>query len=108
MFTSTVLCLHFFLTCSIAGICYIGDRLLYSTEGLAKAFADNVTHGTVSLISGLLVLLGFRSMSFSELEKGLLILMSYAFGAGIDVDHFIEARSLHIHVSPVVSFKCLS
>nr|XP_019546926.2 transmembrane protein 267-like [Aedes albopictus]XP_029725740.1 transmembrane protein 267-like [Aedes albopictus] len=79
-------------------ICLVGDKLLQIVQKppLLRAAVDNVTHALVGLIAAEIVVHQFRDQ-LGKSELWLLIGFGFGLASWIDVDHFIEARSFHIH-----------
>lgn len=103
MLFSTITLTKFFLTILVGFICISGDRLVDKNKNhpLLKAVSDNVTHGLIGLFSYLIVMIEYRtSVSISELF--LLVGAGFIVSCGIDLDHFIMARSWKLVVSSVL------
>ncbi|XP_062541257.1 transmembrane protein 267 [Armigeres subalbatus] len=79
-------------------VCLVGDKLLQTVQKppLLKAAVDNVTHALIGLIATEIVVHQFRDQ-LGRSELWLLIGFGFGLASWIDVDHFIEARSFHIH-----------
>lgn len=80
-------------------ICLVGDKLLQIIQKppLLKAAVDNVAHALIGLIATEIVVHQFRDQ-LGRNELWLLIGFGFGLSSWIDLDHFIEARSFHIHV----------
>lgn len=87
-------------------ICLVGDKLLQVVQKppLLKAAVDNVTHALIGLVVAEIVVHQFRDQ-LARSELWLLIGFGFGLASWIDVDHFIEARSFHIHVR-YIKFIC--
>ncbi|XP_063701224.1 transmembrane protein 267 [Culicoides brevitarsis] len=94
MLFSTVTATKGLLTVLLGLICVGGDRLVdvNKESPLLKAISDNLTHGLVGLVSYLVVVIDYRT-SISLSEQLLLTFACFIIACGIDVDHFIMARS---------------
>jgi hypothetical protein len=57
----------------------------------------NLILGLVGLLSSLIVLFHFKDR-IPNAEFIILTVLSFLMSSGIDIDHFIAARSFHIHV----------
>jgi hypothetical protein len=86
--------LNIILSVLIIITCIIGDRKLHSARDshLARAIADNVTHGLIGLFAGAILIV-------SNFEKFYFAIICMLISSGIDIDHFIIARSLRLTVS---------
>lgn len=65
---------------------------------MAEALADNATHGLVGAMSALIVVMEF-SDRLALVEQKWLIAVGFLVSSGIDVDHFIAARSIRLKVN---------
>ena len=63
---------------------------------LYRAVEDNLCHGLVAAICWLAVIGWRKNFSMSMLEIGCCAII----GCGVDLDHFIQARSLSLQVRP--------
>lgn len=79
--------------------CVMGDNFVFFARGtkLAEALADNATHGLVGALSALIIVLEF-SDRLTLTEQKMLIGVGFLVASGIDVDHFIAARSMRLKV----------
>lgn len=100
LFNYTSWYLRIVLNVLLAIVEIIGDKIL-AVEELSitfRAIFDSCVHGTIAALSWSLVVNyhtdTFRNNCFQILVCGI-------FGTLIDVDHFIEARSLYLKVSIV-------
>lgn len=94
--------MNLIMVLSIILVCIIGDKLVEITRSShwKKAIIDNVTHGIVGALAAAVVLFNFKDrITVSEII--ILIVLACVLSSVIDVDHFIEARSFHIHVSTI-------
>lgn len=88
------------LSLCLGVICIIGDNFVFFARGtqLAEALADNATHGLVGAMSALIVVMEF-SDRLALVEQKWLIAVGFLVSSGIDVDHFIAARSIRLKVN---------
>ncbi|XP_055609355.1 transmembrane protein 267 [Uranotaenia lowii] len=79
-------------------VCLTGDKLLQVIQkpALLKAFADNLTHALIGLIATEIIVRNFRDQ-LGRTEFYLLLGFGFFLSSWIDLDHFIEARSFHLH-----------
>lgn len=95
--------MYFLLTTLLACICFTGDHVLQmSNTILSKAVVDSSTHCLVAILSWLIVLLKCHKRSTMLINSIFELLLCGFLATSIDVDHFIQARSLKLKVS---SFK---
>lgn len=71
---------------------------LYKESPCLKAISDNLTHGSVGLVSYLIVVIEYRT-SITITEQILLIGACFILACLIDVDHFVVARSWKLVVN---------
>lgn len=100
MFINLNLLTNLLLTGLIATSCFLGDFGLQqaNNEHLIKALIDNTTHQLIGLLSTLLIILNLRSSTIHLTTIELLLLSCFGtlIAGVIDVDHFIEARSMSL------------
>lgn len=99
----------FWLSLLLGLVCLIGDNFVAVAQRgdkLVEALADNVTHGLVGALSALIVVAEFGDR-LSLTEQKLLVGAGYLVASGIDVDHFIAARSFRLSVIYNLLVKCL-
>lgn len=90
------------LTILLGFICYLGDRLVENhSSGIEKAIFDSSTHAIVGLLSSIIIVLQIRQ-NVDVSEKCLLIFTCFLLSSLIDIDHFIEAKSLKLSVSIMI------
>lgn len=82
-----------------AFICILGDHLVESNgeSQLLKAICDNLTHATIGLICGLIIITE-ANHRIVGIERICLIGMCVVISSLIDVDHFVVAKSLKLSV----------
>lgn len=108
MMLDKLLVINLIMVLSIIITCLIGDKLVERARSgtWLKALMDNITHGIVGLLATLIVLFNFKDRVTNN-EFAIVAILGYCLSAAIDIDHFIEARSFHIHVSKLF-IVCLS
>jgi hypothetical protein len=85
------------LTCAIGACSILGDfDLKYGKNELERAVFDNVTHATIGGLTWMLIVILSRKSLMRNLDS---IFSCFLLASFIDLDHFIAARSWHIHVS---------
>ncbi|ETN60442.1 hypothetical protein AND_007952 [Anopheles darlingi] len=79
-------------------VCIAGDKLGEgaSKPALLRAFIDNATHALVGLIGGEIVLNSVKQHHLSRQEYCILLLEATVVSSFIDLDHFIEAKSIRL------------
>ncbi|XP_070515607.1 transmembrane protein 267-like isoform X2 [Cardiocondyla obscurior] len=83
------------LTCAIGACSILGDfGLRYGKSESARALFDNATHATVGGLTWTLIVVLSRKSVVRNLKS---ILSCFLLASFIDLDHFIAARSWHIH-----------
>ncbi|KAL6432297.1 hypothetical protein ACFW04_006736 [Cataglyphis niger] len=83
------------LTCAIGGCSILGDYGLRSVKNESeRALFDNMTHATVGGLTWTLIVVLSRKPLVLNLNS---IFSCFLLASFIDLDHFIEARSWHIH-----------
>lgn len=98
--------MYFLLTTLLACVCFAGDHILQiSNTNLSKAVVDSSTHCLVAILSWLIVLLKCHKRSTMLINSIFELLLCGFLATSIDVDHFIQARSLKLKVC---SFKLLN
>lgn len=95
-----------FLAALLGLVCIVGDNfvLAASQGGVSKWFqsvCDNVTHGIVAAVATLILVQEF-SNRLQLFEQRLLIAGGFVMASLMDVDHFIEARSIHLEVRDIM------
>lgn len=87
-------------TIIIGATCLLGDYLLnkYNNHHIIKSLTDNITHSLVGLFCAIIIV-NYYQNNFCRTESLLLVLTSFLISSIIDVDHFIEAKSLSLIVS---------
>ncbi|XP_037934898.1 transmembrane protein 267 [Teleopsis dalmanni] len=84
------------LTTLVTITCLLGDNFVELTaHPLLKALSDNATHALIGALTGIAYAVQFYDRS-TNLFGWLLIFICFAVSSLIDMDHFIEARSLHL------------
>ncbi|XP_059616150.1 transmembrane protein 267 [Phlebotomus argentipes] len=86
-----------FISILLCFVCILGDFLTNRARNgsVTKALLDNTTHGVVGLLSALLPVGHFRERLGPWEGTGMLI-VAYIVASAIDVDHFLEAKSLKL------------
>lgn len=85
------------LTCAIGACLILGDYgLKYGKSESERAIFDNATHATIGGLTWMLIVVLSRKPLVRNLNS---IFSCFLLASFIDVDHFIAARSWHIHVS---------
>ncbi|KAH0946600.1 hypothetical protein HN011_010463 [Eciton burchellii] len=83
------------LTCAIGACSILGDfDLKYGKNELERAVFDNVTHATIGGLTWMLIVILSRKSLMRNLDS---IFSCFLLASFIDLDHFIAARSWHIH-----------
>ncbi|XP_020283771.1 transmembrane protein 267 [Pseudomyrmex gracilis] len=83
------------VTCAIGACSIIGDfALKYGKTELERALFDNMTHATVGGLTWMLIVILSRKPVARNLTS---VFSCFLLASLIDVDHFIAARSWHIH-----------
>ncbi|XP_050095676.1 transmembrane protein 267 [Anopheles aquasalis] len=79
-------------------VCIGGDKLGEgsSKSALLRALIDNATHALIGLIVGDLVLNSVKQHHFTRHEYCILLLEAAIVSSFIDLDHFIEAKSIRL------------
>lgn len=81
----------------LAGVCYTGDKIVFSvatSDMLRRAAADSAIHGLIGLLSWAVVV--SPGLKFDTwLSCGLCGLLA----CSVDIDHFIASRSLNLKVN---------
>lgn len=86
------------LTTLLTITCLLGDNFVELTQHpLLKALADNATHAIIGALTGIAFAVQFHERT-SNLLGWFLIFTCFAVSSLIDLDHFIEARSLYLEV----------
>lgn len=96
IFNKISIILIFFLV----SVCIIGDKLVenIANPALVKGICDNVVHGIVGLLTAMIIVVDTKNYKLASDESVLLVLCCTIVSSMIDVDHFIEARSLKFEV----------
>uniref|UniRef100_A0A336M3A8 Transmembrane protein 267 n=1 Tax=Culicoides sonorensis TaxID=179676 RepID=A0A336M3A8_CULSO len=94
MILNTINVSKYTLTLALGAICVVGDKIVAVNNDrlILKAVSDNITHGFISSISFLIVLIQNR-IHVSTIEQYFLVAMSFIISCLIDVDHFVMAKS---------------
>nr|XP_012234514.1 PREDICTED: transmembrane protein C5orf28 [Linepithema humile] len=83
------------LTCAIGACSILGDYgLRYGKSESERAIFDNATHATVGGLTWMLIVVLSRKPFVRNLNS---IFSCFLLASLVDVDHFIAARSWHIH-----------
>ncbi|XP_029165329.1 transmembrane protein 267 [Nylanderia fulva] len=83
------------LTCAIGACSVIGDfGLKYGKNESERALFDNLTHATVGGLTWTLIVVLSRKFFIRNMGS---IFSCFLLASFIDLDHFIAARSWHIH-----------
>ncbi|XP_024885353.1 transmembrane protein 267 [Temnothorax curvispinosus] len=83
------------LTCAIGACSVLGDfGLRYGRSESARAAFDNATHATVGGLTWTLIVVLSRKSVARNLNS---VFSCFLLASFIDLDHFIAARSWHIH-----------
>lgn len=87
------------LTTLVTITCLLGDNFVELTQHpLLKALADNATHAAIGALTGITFATQFYERT-SQLFGWILIFTCFVVSSFIDLDHFVEARSLYLEVS---------
>lgn len=99
MIFTTIFIIKSLLTLLLGVICVTGDILVEVNKEnhLLKAVCDNLTHGFIGFVSYLVVTMQFKHV-VSLIEQIMMIFGCFVISCGIDVDHFIVARSWRLVV----------
>ncbi|XP_055626058.1 transmembrane protein 267 [Toxorhynchites rutilus septentrionalis] len=94
MFPTLLLVKHILLL----AVCLVGDKLLQVVQKppSLKAVIDNITHAIIGLIVSEIAVRHFKDQ-VGRNEFYLLVGFGCLLSSWIDLDHFIEARSFHLH-----------
>jgi len=85
--------------------CLTGDLVLLRSEaGLVKAACDSATHASIGLLSWLLAIFHTSVLAVVRAHWDEL-LVAFLFSAFIDLDHFIEARSLSLKAAISLPYR---
>lgn len=84
----------------LAAVCIIGDKLVESIANpvLIRGICDNTVHGLVGLLTAMIIVVDTKNYKLASDESVLLVLCCTLVASLIDIDHFIEARSLKFGV----------
>lgn len=87
-------------TVLIGSTCLLGDYLFNRNNNhhILKSLTDNITHSLIGLFCAIIIV-NYYQNAFCRIESLLLVLTSFLISSIIDVDHFIEAKSLSLIVS---------
>ncbi|XP_035787468.1 transmembrane protein 267-like [Anopheles albimanus] len=79
-------------------VCIGGDKLGEgaSRPALLRAFIDNTTHALIGLIVGEIVLNSVKQHHLTRQEYCIFLLEAAIVSSSIDLDHFIEAKSIRL------------
>uniref|UniRef100_A0A2M4BZQ0 Transmembrane protein 267 n=1 Tax=Anopheles marajoara TaxID=58244 RepID=A0A2M4BZQ0_9DIPT len=82
----------------LLAVCIGGDKLGEgaSKPALLRAFIDNATHALIGLIAGDIVLGSVKQHHLTRQEYCILLLEAAIVSSFIDLDHFIEAKSIRL------------
>lgn len=86
------------LTTLVTITCLLGDNFVELTQHpLLKALADNATHASIGALTGIAFAMQFYERT-SQLFGWITIFTCFVVSSFIDLDHFVEARSLYLEV----------
>ncbi|SPP85233.1 transmembrane protein 267 [Drosophila guanche] len=84
------------LTTLVTVTCLLGDNFVELTQHpLLKALADNATHAAIGALTGIAFSMQFYERT-TQLFGWILIFTCFVVSSFIDLDHFVEARSLYL------------
>ncbi|EDW93317.2 transmembrane protein 267 [Drosophila yakuba] len=92
----TMVYMRIVLTTLVTITCLLGDNFVELTQHpLLKALADNATHAAIGALTGITFATQFYERT-SQLFGWILIFTCFVVSSFIDLDHFVEARSLYL------------
>ncbi|XP_062134470.1 transmembrane protein 267 [Drosophila sulfurigaster albostrigata] len=92
----TMVYMRIVLTTLVTITCLLGDNFVELTQHpLLKALADNATHAAIGALTGIAFAMQFYERT-SQLMGWILIFSCFVVSSFIDLDHFVEARSLYL------------
>lgn len=93
------------LTTLILVACLIGDNFVETTRHpLLKALCDNATHAVIGALTGMSFVVHFYDR-ISHVVGWLMIFGCFTASSFIDLDHFLEARSLSLHAATSITYR---